>query len=187
MLFLRYNDNLSKIHPVKSCYNILIFSPNTHKSHPLTHPWGWGMGWLLCVKILIYVLDFQFLYRLQFWIMLLQDSTLTWNSHNWLQLINNAEWSPMGVSLHVSRFMGDNHANRTWPLYCYTIFMYISVSALVACTNCLCMDSDCRIIPNIRLIFNNINEHNSNRCCGPKSAKASATTTVNIAIIEINL
>ena len=31
------------------CYKVVEFLPNPLKRHPIAHPWGWGMGCLLCM------------------------------------------------------------------------------------------------------------------------------------------
>ena len=37
-------------------YNAVSFIPNPHKRHPIAHPLGWGMGCILRLQTLIYIL-----------------------------------------------------------------------------------------------------------------------------------
>ena len=45
---------------VRCCYNAVNFLTNIHKRHPIAHPLGRGMGWLLWIQHLIDILP-QFL------------------------------------------------------------------------------------------------------------------------------
>ena len=44
------------IYTVRCCYNAVNFLLNSHNRHPIAHPWGRGMGCLLWVWSLIYIL-----------------------------------------------------------------------------------------------------------------------------------
>ena len=51
-----WNPSSWKTSTVQCCYNKVNFLQIPHNGHPIAQPWGWGMGCLLWIQILIYVL-----------------------------------------------------------------------------------------------------------------------------------
>ena len=51
-----WNPSSWKTSTVQCCYNTVNFLQIPHNRHPIAQPWGWGMGCLLWIQILIYVL-----------------------------------------------------------------------------------------------------------------------------------
>ena len=55
---------------VRCCYNVVNFLPNSHKRHPIAHPLGPGMGYILWVQTMIYTLPQSLQWCMQYHVIL---------------------------------------------------------------------------------------------------------------------
>ena len=85
----QWNDLPQWEHYTVRChYNAVNFLQNSHNRHPIARPWGRGMGCLLCVWSIVYVLLLSSQRRMKYrdnldWIITALDWTVTLSLMGW--------------------------------------------------------------------------------------------------------